>query len=145
MSEPRPTILVCDDDPAIRSIVATKLRGAGMEVFEARNGLEGLCYVDHGALPPGQAPRHAVPIVPRVVVTDLQMPQMSGLELAQKLRDCVPTRDVPVLMLTARGYILDRTQMDKTNIRQLMAKPFGASQLLEQVRVLMESPLRAAA
>lgn len=143
------TILVCDDEAAIRSIVAAKLRSAGYTVCEGRNGLEGYGWVDHSALPTGALPKSPVPIVPDLIVTDLQMPMMSGLEMAIKMREFTPTAHVPVIMLTARGYIAANDELAKTNIKQLMPKPFGAAQLLERVQALLaasgELPSRAAA
>jgi DNA-binding response OmpR family regulator len=133
------TILVCDDEASIRQVVATKLRGAGFEVFEARNGLEGYCFCDHAAVPAGSTPKHSVPLVPALVVTDLQMPLLSGLEMAQRLKQHQPTALVPVLMLTARGYILQPEELSKTNIRTLMPKPFGGRQLLDAVAALLGS------
>jgi two-component system chemotaxis response regulator CheY len=135
----RSTILVCDDETAIRSIVATKLRGAGFDVIEGRNGLEGYCWCDHSALPEGTPPKSPVPIVPALIVTDLQMPLLSGIDMAMKLKAHGPTSRVPVLMLTARGYIVEREQLLQTNIKALVPKPFGANQLLEQVRALLAS------
>jgi two-component system, OmpR family, alkaline phosphatase synthesis response regulator PhoP len=132
------TILVCDDEVAIRSIVVAKLRSAGYTVCEGRNGLEGYSWVDHRALPPGTPHKSPVPIVPDLVVTDLQMPMMSGLEMATRLREYGPTAHVPVLMLTARGYIVSDAEREQTNIRQFMQKPFGAAQLLERVKALLE-------
>jgi CheY-like chemotaxis protein len=145
MANSRPVILVCDDEAPIRAIVSSKLRGCGFVVHEARHGLEGYCLVDHGALAQGALPRTPEPIVPDAVVTDLQMPHMSGFDLAMKLKEFGATSEVPVLMLTARGYILEPNQMSKTNIRRLMPKPFGAGQLLEQVVAMLGlSPQRVA-
>lgn len=137
MATTRPVILVCDDEAPIRSIVASKLRDAGFVVHEARHGLEAYCLVDHSALASGAAPKTPEPVVPDAVVTDLQMPQMSGFELACKLKDLPATSGTPVLMLTARGYILAPQEMSKTNIRRLMPKPFSASALLEQVAAML--------
>lgn len=131
------TILVCDDEAAIRSIVVAKLRSAGYTVCEGRNGLEGYGWVDHSALPTGVLPKSPVPLVPDLVVTDLQMPMMSGLEMAARLRAFAATAHVPVIMLTARGYIASEEELAKTNIRQLMPKPFGAAQLLERVQATL--------
>lgn len=137
MQQSKATILVCDDETAIRSIVATKLRSAGFDVVEARNGLEGYCCCDHSAALPGTLPRTQVPLVPSLVVTDLQMPLMSGIELAMSLKKFGPTSNVPVLMLTARGYIAEKEQIAQSNIRVFMSKPFGTSQLLDNVRNLL--------
>ncbi|HYF14219.1 MAG TPA: response regulator [Phycisphaerales bacterium] len=139
------TILVCDDETAIRSIVADKLRRAGYTVVEARSGFEGLCACDHAALKPGMKPPTPTPVVPSLIVTDLQMPVMSGLEMALALKAFGPTSSTPVIMLTARGYIADQNQVAQTNIRQMMAKPFSASELLDRVRAMLQEPLRQAA
>ncbi len=145
MAESKPIILVCDDEAAIRSIVAAKLRSAGYEVHEARNGVEGFGYANFASLPAGAKPRLAAPIVPSLIVTDLQMPLISGLEMAQMFRSFVATANVPVIMLTARGYIVDETQRVQTNIRAMMAKPFSSADLLEKVRALLTERDRLAA
>jgi two-component system, OmpR family, alkaline phosphatase synthesis response regulator PhoP len=139
MSSPA-TILVCDDEAAIRSIVASKLRSAGYTVCEGRTGLEGLGWVDHSVLPAGSLPKSPVPVIPDLVVTDLQMPMMSGLEMAARLRALAATSHVPVIMLTARGYIASAEELAKTNIKQLLPKPFGAAQLLEHVHTMLATP-----
>lgn len=132
-----PTILVCDDEVAIRAIVSAKLRGAGFHVVEARNGQEALALTDFSTLLEGQTPKLPEPIVPDLVVTDLQMPVMSGLDLALRLKEFAPTSATPIIMLTARGYIAQQDLLGKTNIKRLMPKPFSASQLLEQALGLL--------
>jgi CheY-like chemotaxis protein len=141
----KPTILVCDDEAAIRQVVAMKLRGAGYDVHEARNGIEGFGYANFSSLPEGAKPRVAVPLVPNVIVTDLQMPLVSGLEMAQKFRSYGPTAHVPVIMLTARGYIVEESDRERTNIRAMMAKPFSSADLLEKVRQMLTQTGRMAA
>jgi DNA-binding response OmpR family regulator len=140
-----PTILICDDEASIRQLVAMKLRSAGFEVVDARNGLEGYCCCDPSALPPGATPRVPAPIVPALVVTDLQMPIMSGIEMAVKLRAFAPTSRVPVLMLTARGYILNQDEVAQSNIRSVMGKPFAGQQLLDKVRAMLSESASQAA
>jgi two-component system phosphate regulon response regulator PhoB len=68
-----------------------------------------------------------------MVVTDLQMPRMSGLDLAMKLKEDPATSGIPVLMLTARGYILDAAVVARTNIKMVMGKPFSARELVKKV------------
>lgn len=122
-SEPIRRIVVADDEHHIRAVVASKLRSAGFEVFEARDGAEAL--------------ELAFAHRPDLLVTDLQMPLMSGLELCLRLKVDQRTAGVPVVMLTARGYILDQSQLDETNIRELMSKPFAAKELLRRVNDLL--------
>jgi two-component system alkaline phosphatase synthesis response regulator PhoP len=121
------TILICDDEPHIRHVVAAKLRSAGFSVHEARNGSEARTLL--GISPTGQVGPGTV--VPDLIITDLQMPQVSGLELAQSIRQA--RMQVPVIMLTARGYILTPEQLESSGIVELIAKPFGVRALLERV------------
>lgn len=114
------TILVCDDEAHIRHIVAAKLRETGFTVVEARDGVQGAEL----------AKVHS----PALIITDLQMPGGSGLEMAMALKGRPETASTPLLMLTARGYILDSAQIAKTNIVEVIAKPFGVRQLLERVK-----------
>jgi DNA-binding response OmpR family regulator len=65
--------------------------------------------------------------------------------MAQRFRSFVPTANVPVIMLTARGYIVDEKQRAATNIRAMMAKPFSSAELLDKVRTLLIENGRLAA
>jgi two-component system response regulator MprA len=134
-------ILICDDEPHIRHVVAAKLRSGGFEVYEGRNGREGLVLLGLASPLPGQiAP---ATIVPSLIITDLQMPQVSGLELAQGVRDA--GLRIPVIMLTARGYILSQDQLDAAGIREVIAKPFGVKSLMDRVNTLIGEAGQAAA
>ncbi len=126
------TILVCDDEAHIRHIVAAKLRETGFTVVEARDGVQGAEL----------AKAHA----PALIITDLQMPGGSGLDMAMALKLRPETASTPLLMLTARGYILDSAQLATTNIVEVIAKPFGVRQLLERVKHVLDgrAPAQAA-
>lgn len=130
MTAPPIPILIADDEAHIRHVVAGKLTAAGYDVRQARNGQEALDLVTG---PAG--------FVPRLVITDFQMPMLSGLDLCKSLRGHAATATTPVLMLTARGYVLSEAELAKTNIRAVIAKPFGVRQLLERVQLLLaETP-----
>lgn len=118
------TILVCDDEAHIRHIIAHKLRGAGFTVAEARNGQEALTLLEQGGRPD-------------LVISDFQMPLITGLELCKVMRQKAETSAIPVVMLTARGYILTDEELAQTNIRKVISKPFGVRQLLELVVELL--------
>lgn len=120
------TILLADDEAHITCIVSQKLRSAGFSVVVARDGEE--------------AYELACRVKPALVVTDLQMPRMSGLELAIKLKKTEGTSATPVVMLTARGYIVDNDAMAQTNIRHVMAKPFSAQAILRKATELIGVP-----
>lgn len=117
------SIIVADDETHIRAVVASKLRANGYEVREACDGEEAL--------------QLALERTPDLVVSDLQMPCMSGFDLCMALKLEPGTSHVPAILLTARGYILDEQQLTKTNIRLLMSKPFSAKEVLKNVQDLL--------
>lgn len=119
------SILICDDEAPIRRLVATKLRGAGYHVIEARDGREGL--------------EQAIKQPPALIVTDLQMPNLSGLEMVRELRKNEVTRLVPVIMLTARGYFVAEDEAKALLIREIVAKPFGLKALLDRVSAVISA------
>jgi CheY-like chemotaxis protein len=119
------TILVCDDEPHIVHVVAAKLRNAGFEVETAADGQE--------ALQRAKARR------PDLIISDFQMPNMSGLELAARLRAEPALRDVPIVMLTARGFAIEPAELASTGIRCVMAKPFSPREVLAAARKLLDA------
>jgi CheY-like chemotaxis protein len=119
----RRTIIIADDEAYVTSILAGKLRKAGHEVSTATNGQAAF--------------EQAVQAVPDLILTDYQMPILSGYEMAVKLRQDPRTRGVPLVMLTARGHHLSAEQLAATNIQHLAAKPFSARELLEKVEEIL--------
>ena len=121
-NQPR-KILVVDDESHITQVVSLKLSNAGYAVVTAGDGEEGF--------------EIACQEKPDLVITDLQMPYMSGIELAKKLRRNPATASTPVLMLTARGYALDQSELGQTNIKGVMSKPFSPREVLERSRAAL--------
>ena len=70
---------------------------------------------------------------PDIIVTDFQMPVMTGLELVQKLRENEETRDVPVIMLTARSFAISKEQQEELQIAGCLSKPFSPRELLGHI------------
>jgi DNA-binding response OmpR family regulator len=118
------TILVADDESHILHVVSLKLRNAGYRVVTARDGQE--------ALELAQQER------PDLLITDYHMPQLSGLELCQKLKQAAETSGIPAIMLTARGYHLEPTDTEKNGILRMLSKPFSPRHLLATVNVVLE-------
>lgn len=116
MAGPR-RILVADDETHITQVVSLKLRNAGFEVIVANDGEEAL--------------ELATSELPCLLITDLQMPFLSGLDLARKLHEKPATRDIPIVVLTARGLGLSTEDLSETSIRTVMSKPFSPKQVLE--------------
>jgi DNA-binding response OmpR family regulator len=118
-------VLVVDDDPDIRNLVAELLRRAGHDVLEAENGRAGL-RVFHASSPD-------------LVVLDVSMPELDGWQTLERIRDL---SDVPVLMLTARGDELERVRGLQAGADDYVVKPFGRQELLARVQAILR---RAAA
>jgi DNA-binding response OmpR family regulator len=116
-------ILVADDELYITTMLSQKLRQAGYSVRTASDGVEALAEASER--------------VPDLVITDFQMPIMSGFELAMKLRETPATSAVPLLMLTARGHRLNGVDLSRTNIRFLLDKPFSLREVLLKVEQLL--------
>ena len=125
------TILLADDEAYITSVISHKLQQLGDRVILASDGQEAFDL----------ATKHR----PDLVVTDFQMPVLSGFEMAMKLKQSPPTMTTPVMMLTARGHLLSKEQLAQTNIRCLLDKPFSAKVLVAKVQELIGPPSSAAA
>jgi len=116
-------VLVVDDEIHIVHVVAIKLRNNGYEVISADNGI--------------QAFELACEEMPDVIVTDFQMPGMTGLQLVEKLRQCEQTRDIPVILLTARNFVISQQQQKELQISQCLSKPFSPKELLANIEDIL--------
>ena len=123
------TILIADDESHILNVVSLKLTNAGFSVTTASDGQE--------ALEIATAER------PDLLITDYHMPQLSGLELCQKLRANPATSGIPTIMLTARGYDLEPADTEKSGISKMLSKPFSPRQLLQTVNEILGLPTAA--
>ena len=121
-------ILVADDEEYIVRVVSFKLESAGYEVVEAIDGADAWSKVRAGGID--------------LVLTDHQMPLMTGLELAGRIAADPSTRHIPVIMLTARGFRLDAEEIVASRIVELIAKPFSPRGLLDRIRETLESAER---
>ncbi|MBU2458256.1 MAG: response regulator [Planctomycetes bacterium] len=117
-------ILIADDEVHIVQVVAMKFRNNGFEVVTADNGKEAynLCCEEN----------------PDIIVTDYQMPGMTGIELVEKLRQKPEFADIPVIILTARGFAIEDEQKDKLRITECLGKPFSPKELLVRVESVLE-------
>jgi two-component system response regulator MprA len=114
-------VLVVDDEPAVRQALDRALRLEGYDVELAANGIEGLDRLRSEA--------------PDVIVLDLLMPDVDGIEVCRRLR---ATRDrTPVLMLTARDGVDDRVTGLDSGADDYLVKPFALEELLARLRALL--------
>jgi len=118
-------VLVVEDDPNVAEVVTRYLEREGYEVDAVADGAEGL--------------RRALAAPPDLVVLDLMLPSLSGVEVCRRLRAVAP---VPVIMLTARGEEADRIAGLELGADDYMAKPFSPRELTARVKAVLR---RAAA
>ncbi|MCZ6734236.1 MAG: response regulator [Planctomycetota bacterium] len=116
-------ILVVDDEAHILHVLSVKLGNAGLAVSTAVDGEEAF--------------EMACQDLPDLIITDFQMPYMTGLELCRALAGNAPTAHIPVLILTARGYALDEEDLKIGNIKGVLSKPFSPRSVLQLVEDLL--------
>jgi two-component system alkaline phosphatase synthesis response regulator PhoP len=117
-------ILVADDEAHILHIVSLKLRNAGYDVITAMDGREAF--------------ELAASQVPDLIITDYQMPELTGLELCQELAANRTTKHIPIVMLTAKGFMLEDEEASLHNVRATLSKPFSPREVLTKIQELLE-------
>jgi two-component system, chemotaxis family, chemotaxis protein CheY len=115
------TVLVIDDSETIRQSVASALEQAGFAVATARDGVEGLERIQQ--------------LAPSMVILDVNMPRMNGIELLESLD--VRRSGLPVVLLTTEVQPTLMTRARKAGARGWMVKPVNIEQLVETVRKVM--------
>ncbi len=123
-------VLVVDDDPFIRHILQAMLEAEGCKVLLAENGADGLQVLKDESC---RAPF-------ALMVLDVMMPKMTGLEMLAELRKDPELNHIPVLMLTAEGKPEDIARGYEAGASFYMTKPFDRDQLLEGVHAALQSP-----
>jgi two-component system phosphate regulon response regulator PhoB len=116
-------ILIVEDEPAIRDMVAFALKKAEYEPIHAGNALEAQAAI---------AER-----IPDLILLDWMLPGTSGLELARRWRKDSLTREIPIIMLTARGEEDDRVGGLEAGVDDYVVKPFSARELLARIRAVL--------
>lgn len=116
-------VLVVDDEIHIVHVVTIKLRNNGYDVVTASDG--------------GEAFELACSEKPDIIVTDYQMPVLTGLGLVEKLRQNKTTKDIPVILLTARSFAIEDQQKERLNISQCLSKPFSPKELLRDIEDIL--------
>jgi len=116
-------ILVVDDEMHIIRIVKYKLESAGYEVLSALNGEEAL--------------KVAREQKPELVFLDIMMPGINGYEVCSKLKEDPQTRDIIIIMLTAKGQESDKIKGLEVGVDEYITKPFSPQDLLDRARDLI--------
>ncbi len=125
-------ILLCDDEIHILRAAEFKFKKAGYDVQIAGDGEEAWEAIEEQK--------------PDILITDCQMPRLDGFALVQRVRENPDTEDLPVLMLTAKGYELSHEEMaEKWNVIAVVAKPFSPRELLKKVDEILVDETSAVA
>lgn len=117
------SILVVEDESAIAELVSINLRHAGFDVTIAATADQAHAAVDA--------------VLPDLVLLDWMLPGQSGLALAKQWRSSARTRDLPIIMLTARGDEADRVAGLDAGADDYLAKPFSTKELLARIRAAL--------
>mgnify|MGYP001108111902 CR=1 FL=1 len=120
MSTSKPTILLVEDEPAQRAVLAYNLKSEGFDVIEAEDGEEALVVAQDS--------------LPDLVLLDWMLPHVSGLEVCRRLKSGKATRALPVIMLSARSEELDKVRGLETGADDYMVKPYSVAELMARVR-----------
>lgn len=119
----KPLVLVVEDEAPLTTLLSYNLEKEGYRVVEARDGDEALLIVDEQR--------------PDLILLDWMLPKVSGIELCRRLRNRNETRNLPIIMLTARGEEADRIRGLDTGADDYIAKPFSMVELLARIRAVM--------
>lgn len=120
MCSDQPTVLLVEDEPAQREVLAYNLEAEGFRVSRAENGEEALMLVEEGA--------------PDLIVLDWMLPNVSGIEVCRQLKTRSDTRGVPIIMLSARSEEVDRVRGLETGADDYVIKPYSVVELMARVR-----------
>ena len=116
----QPKVLLVEDEPAQREVLAYNLEAEGFDVIQADNGEDALLLVDEDN--------------PDMVILDWMMPKVSGIEVCRRLKMRPETRAIPVIMLSARADEVDRVRGLETGADDYVIKPYSMVELMARAR-----------
>lgn len=119
----QPYILVMEDEDALSTLLQYNLEKEGYEVAVAQDGEEGWLMIEERQ--------------PDLVLLDWMLPKLSGIEVCRRIRSKSETRNMPVIMLTARGEETDRVRGLDTGADDYMTKPFSMTELTARMRAVL--------
>jgi two-component system, OmpR family, phosphate regulon response regulator PhoB len=118
-----PSVLIVEDEPAIRELLAVNLKHAGYLVFQASDTRMAQMQLDAA--------------LPDIVLLDWMLPDQSGVDFAKKLRSSLRTRDIPIIMLTARAEETDKLTGFESGADDYITKPFSPKELMARMKALL--------
>ena len=120
MSADQPHVLVVEDEPAQREILVYNLEAEGFAVSRSDNGEDALILIQED--------------MPDVIVLDWMMPRLSGIEVCRRLKSRAETRNIPIIMLSAKSEDIDRVRGLETGADDYVIKPYSVIELMARVR-----------
>lgn len=117
------TVMVVDDSESLRQVVNIALSGAGYQVIEAKDGVDGLAKLDGSKV--------------HLIISDVNMPNMNGIDFVKQLKTLPKYKFTPVIMLTTENqqYLMDESK--KAGAKAWMVKPFRPDQMLDAVSKIL--------
>ncbi|MGC1495961.1 MAG: phosphate regulon transcriptional regulator PhoB [Sulfitobacter sp.] len=131
MSVTQPQVLLVEDEPAQREMLAYNLEAEGYDVRRAENGEEAMLLVAEAK--------------PDLMILDWMMPMMSGIEVCRQIKTRDDTRDIPIIMLSARSEEVDAVRGLETGADDYVIKPYALKELMARVRTQLRRTRPAAA
>jgi phosphate regulon transcriptional regulatory protein PhoB len=119
----KPSVLLAEDDPAIRMLLNHHLAGEGYRVVEAHDGDAAWAQLSEN--------------LPDLAVLDWMMPGISGLEICRRVRTTAQMKSLPIILLTARGEESDRIRGLNTGADDYIVKPFSISEVKARIHAVM--------
>ncbi len=119
----QPYVLVMEDEDALATLLQYNLEKEGYRVVVAADGEEGLVQIDER--------------LPDLIILDWMLPKVSGIEVCRRVRGRPETRNLPIIMLTARGEETDRVRGLDTGADDYMTKPFSMTELVARIRAVL--------
>jgi len=120
MTVDKPSVLVVEDEAAQREVLSYNLEAEGYRVARAENGEEAMILVDE--------------VSPDIILLDWMLPNVSGIEVCRRLKASSGTRQIPIIMLSARAEEVDRVRGLETGADDYMVKPYSVVELMARVR-----------
>ena len=117
-------ILIAEDEPDIRALIEFTLQYAGHEVVTARNGLEAF--------------ESALQVIPDMILMDVRMPQMTGYEACEKIKQEESLKHIPVVFLTAKGQEKEIQTGLSLGAAEYLLKPFAPDDLTRRVQEILD-------
>lgn len=116
----RPKILVVEDEPAQQKLLSVNLKAQGYVPVAALNGADAMVLVEEEQ--------------PALIILDWMLPEISGIEICRRLKADRKTRDIPIIMLSARSEEIDRVRGLETGADDYVVKPYSVAELMARIK-----------